>query len=69
MAGAGILLSVLGACSLVYIAANRRRLRSETRRARTLPVLGELPLGIYVGAQVLGCLVCVGLGIWLIVAG
>ena len=68
MAGSGILLIVLGAGSLLYLVANRRRLRSETRRARTLPVLGELPLGVYVGVQVLGCLLCVALGIWLIVA-
>jgi hypothetical protein len=69
MAGAGILLIAIAIVSLVYMVANRRRLRSETRLTRTLPVLGELPLGVYVGVQVLGCLLCLALGIWVIVAG
>jgi hypothetical protein len=69
MIGAGILLIAIGAVSLLYVFANRKRLRSETRRARTWPGLGELPLGLYVGVQVAGCLLCIALGIWVIAAG
>jgi hypothetical protein len=69
MTGAGILVCALGAFSLAYIVADRRRLRAQTRRVRTLPALGELPLGLYVGVQALGCVLCLGLGIWMIVAG
>jgi uncharacterized membrane protein YidH (DUF202 family) len=69
MAGAGILIIAIGVTALAYLIAGRRRLREETRYRRTLPVIGELPLGVYVGVQVVGCLLCIGLGIWSIAAG
>jgi hypothetical protein len=69
MIGAGTLIAVIGAGSLLYLVLGRERLRRETQRRRTLPVLGELPFWLYVAVQVAGCLVAVALGIWLIASG
>ena len=69
MTGAGLLVVAIGVVALLYLWLGRAQLRRETERRRMLPVLGELPLWLYVAAQVGGALLCIALGIWLIASG